>query len=109
MVLLIHRHRVDELLPIYLVLKTSQCDVDHLRSFFPRLSILLELRATGSALRNSGDQNAAKGVPPVRQEDVIWKGSLVAAEDPVTIRLGDQEEPQDGLIFVWEVKIVISG
>ena len=109
MVLLIHRHRVDESLPIYLVLETSQCNVDHLRSFFPRLSILLELRATGSALRNSGDQNAAKAIPPVRQEDVIWKGSLVAAEDPVTIRLGDQEDPQDGLIFVWEVKIEISG
>lgn len=108
MVLLIHRHRVDELLPIYLVLKTSQCDVDHVKSFFPRLSVLLELRATGSALRNSGDQNAAKGVAPVRQEDVIWKGSLVAAEDPVTIHLGDQEERQDGLIFVWEIKIVIS-
>ena len=82
---------------------------DDLSPFFERLSISLEVTASGSAPRNSGGQHASRETSPGRQEDVIWRGTLVAAEDPVIISARTQDEESSyKTTAVWEIKALLS-
>ena len=109
-ILLIPRSRLDELLPIYLALSVEhQGPHDDLKPLFDRLSISLEVRASGSASRDSSKENESKESSPARQEEVIWYGRLIAAEEPTMISLnaGDKGTSYQK-IAVWEIKVLLS-
>ena len=109
LVLLIHRHRLDELLPFYVVLQTPYQEQNNLRSFFDRLSISIELRATGSVPRTSSSQKGEQESAPARQEDTIWAGKLIAAEEPVTVSSFRDDEGSGSIVFaIWGVKALLS-
>ena len=109
-VLLIPRSRLDELLPIYVVLSVEQQDnQNNLKTFFDRLSISLEVRASGSAPRSSENQNDSRESSPGRQEDMIWTGRLIVAEEPAIISSNvDGQGANHRQIAVWEIKALLS-
>ena len=108
-VLLIYRHHVDELLPLYVILQTSYQEQDDLNSYFDRLSISIELRASGSLQRIPSGHNAQQGSAPVKQEDTIWADDCVAVEKPVVMTSYEKGEASSRLVFaIWEIKALLS-
>ncbi|KAL9104267.1 MAG: hypothetical protein Q9163_000763 [Psora crenata] len=104
-----NKHRLDELLPLYVVLQTLYLKRDELDSYFGRISISLELRASGVAPRISNTQNAPQESSTARQEDIIWVGNLVAAEEPIVITSHGGDEASSRIVFaIWEVKALLS-
>ncbi|KAL9128388.1 MAG: hypothetical protein Q9217_002912 [Psora testacea] len=99
----------DELLPLYIVLQTPYQEQDELSSYFDRISISLELRASGSAPRALSVNDTHQESSPARQEDIIWTGNLVAAEEPVMIIPHGKDTGYDRIVSaIWEVKALLS-
>ena len=105
--LLIHRVLLDELLPIHIALRTPSQSLTELEQITARLSINLEIRANGS---NNHDSESERHTLPSQQEDIIWKGKLVAAEQPVIVHpREDATEREDSyMVAVWECKALLS-
>ena len=97
---------LDEVLSVYIALQCPYVDKGDLVAFTRRLSISLEVVASGSPPR--GAQNAPHEDRVSRQEDSIWRGTLVAAEEPVLVPVAPSAGQKGSLIAVWEIKALLS-
>lgn len=109
-VLFIHSRFSDEILPITIGLRTAIQKPEELRDFTKRLSLSLELRAIGSTLSRSGPPHALTETSPARQEDVVWKGTLVDEEEPIIVETEDSDDVNGEacMTAVWEIKAILS-
>lgn len=107
---LILRYVLDELITAYIVLRTPYQDEGHLRSFFARLVVSLEVHAYGSVPRVSGDQDASKDSSPSRNEDILWSGSIDMSQNPVTIIHGERQyQSPENVLAIWKTMLPLCG
>ena len=69
----------------------------------------LEVWANGTPPRIPNNQGSQGESIPARQEDLIWAGHLIAAEDPVMIspeRKGSESSLH--IHAIWEIKTLLS-
>ena len=107
---MIHRYILDETLPIYVVLQTPTQKIRDLERFTKRLIVSLELRAVGTTSDDSERPKGTEEITQARQEDIIWKGTLVATEEPIVIEAhghGDSNG-HSKMLAVWETKASLS-
>lgn len=103
LVSLIHRYVLDELVTVYIILRTRNQDGDRLKSYFPRLGITLEVQAHGLQSRPSSSQNASAETSPSRTEDTLWSGDIDTSREPITIRPQTEERHSaDYVLAIWK-------
>ena len=102
--LLIVRHSLDELVPVYVVLQTQYQDDVQLRSYISRLDIKVEAHALSSSR-----QEASKDQSPSPSRDIIWSITI----DPVKEYsfFTSKKESQSGDIWsyiIWKESAHLS-
>ena len=106
----IHSRFSDEILPIIIGLRTPIQEPEELKNITKRLSLSLELRAIGSSLSRSGPPHSLTETSPARLEDVVWKGTLVAQEEPIIVKNQAADNDYGGpcMTAIWEINAILS-
>jgi hypothetical protein len=93
-------HRcLDELVPVYVVLRTPLVEVAALKSYLPRLSITLEAFAF-SAVPHS--ESESKGPPP---KELIFSEVIKDSNQPTIVRY--EEESSSHIYIAWKLEVFI--
>ena len=109
-ILLIHRH-VDELVPLFIVLRTFKTDADHLKEFLSRLTIQVEAFATGTLVASSTAPNSGEPTSPhpVQAKDLLYSQRLDDVEQPLILAHSSELSDSSGYIYlVWKTNVFIG-
>ncbi|KAI5307011.1 hypothetical protein KEM55_008433, partial [Ascosphaera atra] len=96
----------DELVPVYLVLRLTNCSEDVLKDQLSRLDILVE------AYASSGVEEAAAGVDVKQQQarDLIYSCTVTDKEDPLIVV--DEIDSENGTLkhiyVIWKADVLLS-
>lgn len=108
-ILLIIRYVIDELLRIYIVLRTPYQDEAILKSYLTRLAVSLEIQARGTSLRSPGGHDTPRETSPSRTEDTLWSGNVDTSEDPFIIVQEEEEHDSTRTILaIWTTRALLS-
>lgn len=108
LILLINRHLVDELISIYVVLRTPYSEERELQSFVSRLAIVVEAHAIGSS-RTSDTQNGPQEQPLSQNRDMIWSAAVDTAEEPlIIIQQNDVPSAKPDMLVTWKLTALLS-
>jgi hypothetical protein len=93
-------HRLDELLPVYIVFRTPLLDDNTLQSYLARLVLNIEAFAFSTAPPPEGEQKAGP------TKELIFSSSIKDTDQPTIVRHGEGE---DAHTFVfWKVEAFIA-
>lgn len=92
-------HRVDELLPIYIVFRSPFIEENTLEAYLTRLSINVEAFAFSTA---PPPEPEAKAPPP---KEVIYSETIKDSNKPIIIR--PEQEASSYVYVVWKVEVFI--
>ena len=93
----------DEILPIYVVLKSSYQNENELRKRIQRLAITVEAHAVSSPSISTptGDRPTSSGSTA---RDIIWSGKVEVSEDPITVVASSAEEDEgQDVLLIWKL------
>ncbi|KAL2371172.1 hypothetical protein RJ035_006603 [Blastomyces gilchristii] len=98
----------DEILPVYIVLRLTNCSGHALKSQLPRLTVQLEAYAANGA---DGEDGEIEGPPQQQQQarDVIFSGTVSEDEDPLVV-VNEVEEAGDvvnHIYVIWKLDTVL--
>ena len=108
-VLLITRYVIDELLRIYIILRTPYQDETTLKSYLNRLAVNLDIQARGSPLRSPGGHDTPRETSPSRTEDTLWSGNIDTSEDPfIVVQEEEEHESTRTILAIWTTRALLS-
>lgn len=104
-ILLLILSPIDELVPVYVVLRLVNCSETALRSQLPRLSVKLEAFAV-----NSEDPSDDVDGDTQQAKDLIYSGAVHDPEDPLVIvhEVEDDDEIDNYVFVVWKAEAFLS-
>ena len=109
-VLLIFRYGIDELLRVYIILRTQYHDEVQLHPYLRRLAINLEVQAHGFQPKRSNVNDASREASASQAEDCLWSGRIDTSEDGTeVIRHGSREDMESYVLAIWCVTVPLSG
>jgi len=98
----------DELVPVYVVLRTPFIDENTLKSYLSRLAIHLETYATGIVL----PPNARSDDPGVGYQELVHSETVTDSEEPFVVASDSQSDDdtaaQHYVHVVWKVLVTIG-
>lgn len=92
-------HRLDELLPVYVVFRTPLLEDEVLKSYLDRLAVNLDVFAFGTA---PGPDQEAKALP----KELIYSETIKDTNEP-TIVLHENDDGKHAYVF-WKVEVPIG-
>ncbi|PGH02565.1 hypothetical protein GX51_04592 [Blastomyces parvus] len=99
----------DEILPVYIVLRLTNCSAHALKSQLPRLTVQLEAYAANGAANGTDSEGGEDGEveSPLQQQqqqarDVIFSGTVSDDEDPLVV-VNEVEEAEDVVNHVYVI------
>lgn len=92
-------HRLDELLPVYVVFRTPLLEDEVLKSYLDRLAVNLDVFAFGTA---PGPDQEAKALP----KELIYSETIKDTNEP-TIVLHESDDTKHAYVF-WKVEVAIG-
>lgn len=92
-------HRLDELLPIYVVFRTPLLEDEALKSYLDRLAVNLDVFAFGTA---PGPDQEMKALP----KELIYSETIKDTNEP-TIVLHENDDGKHAYVF-WKVEVAIG-
>lgn len=92
-------HRLDELLPIYVVFRTPLLENQVLKSYLDRLAVNLDVFAFGTA---PGSDHETKALP----KELIYSETIKDTNEP-TIVLHENDDGKHAYVF-WKVEVAIG-
>ena len=92
-------HRLDELLPVYVVFRTPLPQDEVLKSYLDRLAVNLDVFAFGTA---PGPDQEAKALP----KELIYSETIKDTDEP-TIVLHESGDARHAYVF-WKVDVAIG-
>ncbi|KAF2431100.1 hypothetical protein EJ08DRAFT_632809 [Tothia fuscella] len=99
---------VDELVHVYVVLRTKLVGETSLDAYLARLAITLEARAVGSLLVKPGDASSQ----PTQANELLFSDTIKHTEDPTIcateVQSDDDSEPVQFVYVFWRVKVLLS-
>ncbi|TKA73696.1 hypothetical protein B0A49_03561 [Cryomyces minteri] len=102
----------DELLPVYVVLRTPLTDEESVQSYFSQLSITVEAHASGTAVSAAPDVGAKELQQAPLAKDLLYSMTIAASQEPlVVISRSGAEAPvhSESFVFaVWRVNIPLT-
>lgn len=108
LILLIHRHLIDESISICVVLQTPYFNELQLKSYISRLAINVEAHAF-SYSSPSKEQESSKDQSPSQSRDIIWSSTVNTAEEPLIIVQQKDSQDESPLVYiVWKVLAYLS-
>lgn len=92
-------HRLDELLPIYVVFRTPLLENQVLKSYLDRLAVNLDVFAFGTA---PGPDQETKALP----KELIYSETIKDTNEP-TIVLHERDDGKHAYVF-WKLEVAIG-
>lgn len=92
-------HRLDEILPVYLVFRTPLLEDEVLKAYLGRLAVSLDVFAFGTA---PGPDQETKPLP----KELIYSETIKDANEP-TIVLHESDDGKHAYVF-WRVEVPIG-
>ncbi|OAX83434.1 hypothetical protein ACJ72_02197 [Emergomyces africanus] len=97
----------DELLPVYVVLRLTNCSEHSLKTHLPRLTVQLEAYAVHEAASEDGENEI-----PQQQEarDLIFSGTVNDDEDPLVVvnEVEDEEDVVNYVYVIWKLDTFLN-
>ena len=108
MTLLILRYLLDELISIYVVLRTPYYEEQELKSLLSRLAIIVEAHAISSP-KPANTHDAPGEQSPSQIRDIIWSTAVDTAEEPLIIIQQKENPTTNPQVFViWKLLSFLS-
>ncbi|KAK2784527.1 hypothetical protein FQN52_008948 [Onygenales sp. PD_12] len=95
----------DELLPVYVVLRLTNCSEDALKTQLPRLTVQLEAFAVNGADAEEGDDEGAQ-----QGRDLIFSGTVSDTEDPLVVvnEVEGDEDVVNHVFVIWKLDAFLN-
>ncbi|KAF2460812.1 TRAPP trafficking subunit Trs65-domain-containing protein [Lineolata rhizophorae] len=103
----------DELVSVYVVLRTPYSDENNLKSYLLRLAISLEAHAVGTqTVPHEATGEAPRGPPPQAKE-VLYSETIKESEEPLVIARGSQSSEEERgipqhIFALWKLDVFLS-
>ncbi|PGH33362.1 hypothetical protein GX50_03839 [[Emmonsia] crescens] len=96
----------DELLPVYIVLRLTNCSEHALKTQLPRLSVQLEAYASNGADVEDGEDEG----PQQQARDLIFSGTVSDDEDPLVVvnEVEDEEDVVNHVFVIWKLDTLLN-
>ena len=107
-VLLIHRHALDESLPVHVVLESPHLEDDDVEERIRRLAINLELRAYGKAPAPNALSEGRDERSPSRNEDIIWSGKVETGDSPFIFGGKHTASGEEPVYTIWQKSVSLG-
>lgn len=105
---LIHRLAIDEVLPVYVILRYARRQVAQTDDLIQQLSVSLEARATSSASLGLSPSDYGEVASTSGREELLWKENIDASQKHIWIPdnspAGPAERPGHSLAY-WKCSI----
>lgn len=103
-ILLLISRQIDELVPVYVVLRLANCSEDVLKSQLSRLDISVEAYAV------SGAEDGSELGATQRAKDLIYSGSVTDKEDPLVIvdEVDEDDSISNYVFIIWKTEAFLS-
>ena len=107
--LLIHRTHADELISVYVVLRTPYQDEPKIKAYISRLAVALEAHAVSSVSTDLASNDAQHRPSGGQTRDIIWMGKVDTSEDPVIVveEAEDSDDSRD-MFLIWKLTAFLS-
>ncbi|KAL9123004.1 MAG: hypothetical protein Q9187_000442 [Circinaria calcarea] len=94
----------DELVPIYVVLRTPYQDEQSLKAYIARLAVALEAHAVSSPSTEGHPSGVRNGTFGGQTRDVIWSEKVDTAEEPVIVveEATEHDDTRD-MFVIWKL------
>ena len=100
---------IDELINIYIVIRSSCKNKPDLESCISRLSISIDAHAISSNPRSSTGSEPQQGSSGNQSRDVIWSGAVNVTEEPVIVVQESEDDVEDRhVLILWKLKAFLS-
>ncbi|OJD18851.1 hypothetical protein AJ78_01184 [Emergomyces pasteurianus Ep9510] len=96
----------DELLPVYVALRLTNCSEHALKTHLPRLTVLLEAYAVNGAAGDDGEDES----PQQPARDLIFSGTVSDDEDPLVVvnEVDDEEDVVNHVYVIWKLDTFLN-
>ena len=109
LILLIHRHLVDELISICIVLRTPYHGELQLKSSLDQVEITIQAQVFGNFPANQLGKDVQRDSSPSQNRDIIWTGTVDTTQEPMIIVQQENDNATDRHVFVvWRVEAFLS-